>query len=307
MRAALLLAVSVSCFVATHSVSKLRGVTPPPLGWSAPGHEITGAIASAFLTASATNKVNSILQPGETLESVGPWADTVRDNPAFSKWSPPLHFINTPDWQCAFTPNTDCVGLTCVYGAILNYTGRCTNQTGEQQYEALKFLDHFLGDIHQPLHVSFASNLGGNTITGKYFGTSTNLHHVWDYSIINSRITNDFSGDQEAYTSYLVQQLKGPWKSNATLWTKCVTPGSSQCVVDWATESAGLACTYSYKDQTGAIVQKGFEFEQPYYDFTIGVVEMQLSKGGLRLAGLLNNLWASEEEKANGAVLVEFS
>lgn len=173
-------------------------------------------LLSQFLTTSASNRVNSILQPGETLESVAPWADQVRDEPAFEGWSPPLHFINTPDWQCAFTPATDCTNDRCLYGAILNYTARATKMTGEQQYEALKFLDHFLGDIHQPLHVAFASDYGGNSIKGTFFGESENLHHIWDYNILNTRITRDFSGDQDTYINYLVSQIKGDWAANAT-------------------------------------------------------------------------------------------
>jgi S1/P1 Nuclease len=74
--------------------------------------------------------------------------------------------------------STDCPNNVCLYAAILNYTQRITTQTGTQQNEALKFLTHFLGDIHQPLHVSFASDLGGNTLTGTFLGESGNLHHV---------------------------------------------------------------------------------------------------------------------------------
>lgn len=108
------------------------------------------------------------------------------------KWTSPLHFVDTPDWACVYdhvrraralcdgffdsadVPRrpprnrcqaTDCANDFCVVGAISNYSYRITTQTGEQQLQALKFLDHFCGDIHQPLHVSFLSNLGGNTIT----------------------------------------------------------------------------------------------------------------------------------------------
>lgn len=130
-----------------------------------------------LLTSNTASQVGKILKPGETLESVSTWADQIKSDPAY-KWSSALHFINTPDWQCAFTPTTDCAGDRCLYGAILNYTARSTDKTGEQQYEALKFLDHFLGDIHQPLHVAFQSNLGGNTIKGTFLGESGNLHHV---------------------------------------------------------------------------------------------------------------------------------
>ena len=74
--------------------------------------------------------------------------------------------------------STDCVNQVCVYGAILNYTSRLTTQQGTQQTEALKFLVHFLGDIHQPLHVSFKGDLGGNTLKGTFLGEYGNMHHV---------------------------------------------------------------------------------------------------------------------------------
>lgn len=66
----------------------------------------------------------------------------------------------------------------CLYGAVLNYTARAAKQQGVQQQEAVKFLVHFMGDLQQPLHVSFLSNYGGNSITGTFLGESGNMHHV---------------------------------------------------------------------------------------------------------------------------------
>lgn len=123
------------------------------------------------------------------------------------------------------------------------------------QYDAAKFLIHFMGDIHQPLHVGFLSNLGGNDITGTFLGNSTELHAVWDQGIISERLT-DFSGNIDTYAAHLVSQLQGPWASNITTWTTaptCMTPNDKSCVIAWATESANLACEYAYTDETGTI------------------------------------------------------
>lgn len=248
------------------------------------------------------NHVNSILPAGETLESDSTWADQVRYQAGW-KWSAPLHFINTPDWACDFQPARDCADKMCVYGAILNYTARLAKQTGEQRYEALKFVDHFLGDIHQPLHCAFASDYGGNSIEGTYMGQSVNLHHLWDYNLLATRITNDFNNDQDSFAAWLLQQIQGPWQANVTTWTSCVTPGDASCVQGWAEESTGLACTYAYTDENGNHIANGFDLGTPYYDFTIPVIEMQLAKGAVRLAGLLNKVWSSVSVDASTPLL----
>ena len=111
---------------------------------------------------------------------------------------------------------------------------------------------------------------------------------VWDNGIIQQRLT-DFGGAIDSYAAYLVKQLKGPWASKIAGWTTCMTPDSSACVVDWASESAALACQYSYKDQTGADIADGFTLGMDYYNFAVPIVDEQLAKGGIRLAYLLNN------------------
>jgi hypothetical protein len=86
------------------------------------------------------------------LHQVANWADQVRSQPDY-KWSAPLHFIDTPDWECAYTPATDCVDSKCVAGAIGNYSKRVVSMDGDTADEAAKFITHFCGDIHQPLQL----------------------------------------------------------------------------------------------------------------------------------------------------------
>ena len=80
----------------------------------------------------------------------------MRSTPEY-QWSAPLHFIDTPDWSCAYDANNDCPNQLCVAGAIANYTGRVTSTDPSVSDEAAKFITHFLGDIHQPLHVGFTT------------------------------------------------------------------------------------------------------------------------------------------------------
>ena len=63
--------------------------------------------------------------------------------------------------------------------------------------------------------VVLSRQLGGNKITGTFLGESGNLHHVWDYSIVNTRITRDFNGNQNDFTTYLIDKINGEWKADA--------------------------------------------------------------------------------------------
>ena len=73
-----------------------------------------------------------------------------------------LHYIDTPDWACDYVKSRDCANSMCVAGAITNYTNRLLSSTVDYtaRNEALRFLTHFVGDIHQPLHVAFSGDEG---------------------------------------------------------------------------------------------------------------------------------------------------
>lgn len=167
---------------------------------------MTAAIASGYLTTASQNGCANLLPTvNGDISLIASWADdTARDE---YPWSPQLHFINTPDWSCDYEQTRDCFGsydqapMACVDGAIQNYTRQLA--TADPNYnltEALMFLVHFIGDIHQPLHVGFTGDEGGNTIVGTYEGTSeVKLHHIWDTSMLDQRIANSFNNDNSTY------------------------------------------------------------------------------------------------------------
>lgn len=153
----------------------------PVLGWGRNGHGLIAEIAHSLLTPNATSFVLQTL-PAEVngnMSAVSIWADNIlyadtEPNYLNWQWSAPLHYVNTKDWSCVYDRQSDCSWNStqgCVDGAIQNYTKRLANPELDsvQKEEALKFIIHFIGDVHQPLHGGFASDLGGNTIRGRYF------------------------------------------------------------------------------------------------------------------------------------------
>jgi hypothetical protein len=148
--------------------------------WGAIGHSLVAQIAQSLLTNNSQTFVRDHLPwyTQDHLSMVASWADTIvypDTNPVDYlnwQWSKELHYVNTPDWICNYDRNRDCdwaSGERCVDGAIQNYTRRLadTKQNDIQREEALKFLVHFIGDAHQPLHAGFSDDRGGNSIRGK--------------------------------------------------------------------------------------------------------------------------------------------
>jgi hypothetical protein len=258
--------------------------------WGSTGHQISAMIAKAFLSPAAVNMCKRLIPDVQgDIAMAASWADVVKKQPAYA-WSSNLHFVNTPDWACNYNRQRDCKNNFCLDSAIYNYTKRVQDASIglKQQGEALKFLVHFIGDVHQPLHVGFASDLGGNTITGQYYSDSGNLHGIWDTNILQQRVNSDYGGSGSAYSRYIVQQIQGQWSSQVNAWRACSAPQNA-CSGDWAGESVQVACSNSYVDSDGKTkLRSGFKLAAPYYTRNWPVIELQLAKAGVRLANVLN-------------------
>ncbi|CAD6232463.1 unnamed protein product [Miscanthus lutarioriparius] len=203
----------------------LAALPAPSHAWGVDGHlmgRLSGAAAAA---------VKDLLPSyaGNNLSSLCSWADDVKFR---YPRSPPLHYIDTPDGLCTYSYDRDCkdedgVKGRCVAGAINNYTSQLLTyrRSSSPEYnltQALLFLSHFIGDIHQPLHVGFTSDKGGNTIDVHWYTRKTVLHHVWDSSIIQTA-EDDFYGDSVAgYIDTLKKNItQGEWSEQVSSWEAC--------------------------------------------------------------------------------------
>ena len=134
----------------------LLSLVPSTLAWGTSGHIASARLAQSLFTSAATNVSYELLPDvSGQIAAISSWADQVRSQPAY-RWSAGLHFADTPDFVCNYDVTRDCsyngVDGVCVDGAVRNYTKRLQDNSiaSMQQYrEALEFLVHFVGDLHQ--------------------------------------------------------------------------------------------------------------------------------------------------------------
>jgi len=261
--------------------------------WGADMHRVTAYIAQSLLTSTAQSAVKNLLpEVNGDLPSIATWADDVRSQ---RPWSAPLHFADVPGWNCTYIASRDCPTAGCVDSAVQNYTHRLAdrNLPMTERAEALKFLVHFIGDLHQPLHVGFKEDLGGNNIRGTFFGTSTNLHAVWDTGLPVHQITSKFGGKWEGFGDDLKTRLSSQWGGEVAKWRECATNQNpwKACSAEWTSVSAELACRNGYVRADGTThIVTGFVETDAYFNRNLPIVEMRVAQAGVRMASVLNNI-----------------
>ncbi|CAL1392555.1 unnamed protein product [Linum trigynum] len=264
-------------------------------GWGVDGHFAVCRIAQPRLSDAAAAAVKQLLpEDAEDLASLCSWADKVKFR---YKWSSALHYIDTPDNLCTYSYNRDCKDENgekgrCVDGAIQNYTTQLLTynsaQSSKSDYnltEALLFLSHLMGDIHQPLHVGFTSDKGGNTINIHWYTRKTVLHHAWDDNIIETAEEQFYNSNVEDLIGAIQKNITSGWTDLVPSWEAC---GGSKtaCPTVYATEGIKAACDWAYKG-----VEEGSTLDDDYFESRLPIVKLRLAQGGVRLAATLNRIF----------------
>ncbi|PKA83684.1 S1/P1 nuclease [Ulvibacter sp. MAR_2010_11] len=238
-----------------------------PADWGKTGHRATGAIAQKYLSKKAKREIEKLLD-GQSLALVSTFADEIKSDDNYREYAP-WHYVNFPfDSNYDIHPKSDKGDLYMAIQKCMEVL-KDDNATKEKKAFHLKLLVHFLGDLHQPLHVGMAEDRGGNRFQVQWFDEGTNLHSVWDEKIIESY--------QMSYTE-LAKNSKKLSKNEL----QNIQNGS---VKDWMYESRGL-CEQIYKTTISGD-NLGYLYMYDYVD----VVRSQLQKGGIRLAVLLNDIF----------------
>jgi hypothetical protein len=243
--------------------------------WGRDGHRITGFIAAKYLTPQAAAAVKDLLG-NESLADASTWPDEIRRE---RKHTAPWHYANPAPGSDGFNLERDCPEEGCVVGAIIKFAHvlRDKKASRQERIEALKFLVHFVGDVHQPLHLGRARDRGGNDIKVTFFEDNTNLHSVWDSGLIRRA-----KGKRtwQKYATDLRSRIAGKYPA---AWAR-LDPS------EWATESYKLAVSHAY------VIPKDGQLGQAYFYQCGSVVEDRLTAAGVRLAALLNVIFDETEE-----------
>lgn len=304
------------------------GASPPACAWGCKGHEIIALIAESHLDARARSMAYKILTAGPIAPSLSrfcgqtgldrfadssTWADDVRSVwPATAAW----HFINIPlaarrssNLARYCPPATGC--LLSAIRAQLRIL-RDPRSAAEARADALRFVIHLVGDLHQPLHAATNDDRGGNCIPVTFFGRapretgrdredfSPNLHEVWDVGIID-----EFSHGESP--QQVAHHLDQKFRAEIPAWQSQPADFAA-----WAWETHELAKSIAYGRLPRPIfirrprpvrscaddhhiafrMLRLHENLGPRYEAVAApVVEEQLTKAGVRLAALLNSLW----------------
>uniref|UniRef100_A0A1J3H088 Aspergillus nuclease S1 n=1 Tax=Noccaea caerulescens TaxID=107243 RepID=A0A1J3H088_NOCCA len=287
------------------SVIVLTQLVHGALCWGKDGHYTVCKIAEGYFeeeTVAAVKKLLPESAKGE-LASVCSWPDEIK---IFSEWdwTSALHYVNTPDYRCNYEYCRDCHDShkhknVCVTGAIFNYTKQLMTASENLQTlvhynltEALMFLSHYMGDIHQPLHTGFPGDLGGNTIILNWYHNQTNLHRVWDNMIIDSALKTYYNSSLPLMIQALQAKLTNGWSNKVPSWESCKHKQTA-CPNQYASESIKLACKYAYRNAT-----PGTTLLDEYFLSRLPVLEKRLAQGGIRLAATLNRIFSEKTKLA---------
>jgi hypothetical protein len=240
--------------------------------WGVLGHRITAQIADSYLSSKARRQLMAILGT-ESLAMTSNWSDFIKSDPSYNYLNP-WHYINLKDSLAEAQVNDYLAKdtVTDIYTKLNFVIEQLKNKQLEQDKKVLylRLLIHLVGDIHQPMHTGRPEDLGGNKVNVLWFNQPANLHSIWDEKLI------DFQ--QLSYTEY-VAAINFTTKQQRLDWQK-------QPISQWVYESYALSRQlYNELKQPDQKLSYRYNFDHVQH------LNDRLLKGGVRLAGILNELF----------------
>lgn len=253
-------------------IALLCSFTVNSFAWGVLGHRIIGQIADYYLTRHTKKEIFKILG-NESVAMSSNWADFIKSEPSYNylnNW----HYINYKGGldSLAIKKMLDTDTSTNAFTKINFLVAQLKNKELPQEKKTLylRLLIHIVGDIHQPLHVGRPDDLGGNRIRVLWFRDSVNLHQVWDEKLVNFQ--------QLSYTEYATA-INFSTKELRKVW-------QAETLSDWIWQSYKIA-EKIYGDIKQPNQRLEYRYNYDYYD----ILNRQLLKGGIHLAGLLNEIF----------------
>ena len=236
--------------------------------WGQNGHRATGKIAESHLKKRAQKKIDKLLN-GQSLAFVSTYADEIKSDRAFSKYYP-WHYVNMDLDQsyAEATKNPKGDLVTGIYKCIEIL--KDNTSSNEEKSFHLKMLVHFVGDLHQPMHIGQKEDKGGNTVQVQWFGKGTNLHAVWDTKMIE-------------YWNMSYLELADSAQNLSKKQIQAIEAGT---VIEWVDEIHEVTRTVYNSVEVGENLRYRYSYDH------FNTVRSQLQRGGIRLAKILNDIFA---------------
>ena len=245
--------------------------------WGDLGHKVICEIAFRLVQPDTRAAINQLMQLDREFKT---FSDSCV-HPDHPRIRASEHFLNLPRDSKGLTsdecPLADACVLTAILGDFKVLRFRAESET--TRLTALKSLGHWVGDIHQPLHVSFLDDRGGNTIrtSGQCPG---NLHAAWDNCLVQYAIGPDASEAATDLLAIITPEMKAGWNASVPR--------------DWANESFAIteAARTMYCVMHGSscdMTSNALNISAQYLDANESVVKLQLQRAGVRLARLLDD------------------
>lgn len=249
----------------------------PALAWGVQGHALVADVAQRQLQPQVLQQVQALLalEGHDQLSDISSWADQLRaQDPDLGRRSARWHYVNiaeqglSEEQNCQYRAAEHCPDGNCVVAAIHDQGVLLadTSASPQQRLQALKFVVHFVGDVHQPMHAGYGHDKGGNDMQIQHEGHGSNLHAFWDSGMLRTRQLDN--------AQYLEQLMQLP--------PPVLTPAQP---ARWAENSCRIAIT-------PGVYPDSHRLGPAYVAQQLPMIEAQLRAGGDHLADLLNTLLA---------------
>lgn len=235
--------------------------------WGKTGHRVTAAVAEMYLTVKTRQKIEALLE-GQSLVLVSNYADDIKSDARYEALDP-WHYVNFPLGRTYKDQKPSAKGdlIQAIEKCVTALKDPDTAVDDRKFY--LKLLVHFIGDLHQPLHIGTVEDRGGNTIQVRWFSRGSNLHRVWDTQMLEE-YGMSYSELSDQLPVVELQQVKE------------ISSGS---YLEWMNDTRELTTVVYKSARMGE--KLGYRYMYDHFES----LRWQLLKGGIRLATLLNEIF----------------
>lgn len=230
--------------------------------WGSKGHALVAEVAFNYMDENTKKEVLKYLN-GMSIEDAANWMDNVKSDHSYDFMST-YHYVNFEKGESVVETNGN--NIIFQLNTTIKELQNKQNLSKEEINLKLKILFHLIGDLHQPLHVGYGEDKGGNTMQINYNFKGTNLHSLWDSGIIeykNISLTDCLNANKYSVNEMRVLQYSD--------------------VINWASDSRAYL-PQAYK--TG-----GHKISDEYVDSCVPIIQNQILKAGIRLAGVLDDVF----------------